>query len=73
MPLEWVSEIGQPAESVGDSEIILEGVLERAVALLAPDEKQLIQSVYFEELSHKQIMVSGLSDLMRAGGGRGEL
>jgi len=58
VPLEWVSEIGQPAESVGDSEIILEDALERAVALLAPDEKQLIQSVYFEELSHKQIAES---------------
>jgi RNA polymerase sigma factor (sigma-70 family) len=58
VPLEWVSEPGQVAEADSDSDSILESALEQAVALLAPDEKQLIQSVYFEDFSHKQIAES---------------
>jgi RNA polymerase sigma-70 factor (ECF subfamily) len=58
VPLDLVSDARQLVETINDSDSVLESALEQAVALLAPDEKQLIQAVYFEEFSHKQIAKS---------------
>jgi RNA polymerase sigma factor (sigma-70 family) len=56
--LELVNHISQPQDDSGDENLVLEAALEEAVKLLDVDEKELIQSVYFEELSHKQIAES---------------
>jgi RNA polymerase sigma factor (sigma-70 family) len=56
--LELVKDISQPQDSGDDENLVLESALEAALKLLAVDEKELIQSVYFEELSHKQIAES---------------
>jgi len=53
--LELVSQISQPQDDRDDENLVLEAALEEAVQLLASDEKDLIQSAYFEDLSHKQI------------------
>jgi len=53
-----VSQISQPQEDRDDENLVLEAALEEAVQLLAADEKELIQSAYFEDLSHKQIAAS---------------
>jgi RNA polymerase sigma factor (sigma-70 family) len=56
--LELVSHISQPQAHRDEEDLVLEAALEEAVTLLAIDEKELIHSVYFDELSHKQIAES---------------
>ena len=59
--LDLVSHLSQPQDEREDENMVLEAALEEAVKLLAVDEQELIQSVYFEERSHKQI-----AELMRS-------
>jgi len=56
--LESVSPVSQPHDEQTDETLVLEAALERALKGLGTDEQELIQSVYFDELSHKQIAES---------------
>jgi len=53
--LELVTDLSQPHLEVDNENRTLETALEEAVKILSTDEQRLIQSVYFDELSHKQI------------------
>ncbi len=56
--LESVNPVSQPRDDSADETLMLEAALERALKGLDTDEQELIQSVYFDELSHKQIAES---------------
>ena len=58
LPFEVVGQISQPQDDRTDEDTILEAALEEAVKLLPDDEKQLLEWVYFNDLSQKQIAES---------------
>ena len=52
--LDLVEHLGQPTNDRPEEDLALEAALDKALTLLAPDERHIIHSVYFEERSHKQ-------------------
>jgi len=53
--LEVVDHVSDAEKDAEDGDLALETALDKAVQLLADDEKRLIHSAYFEERSHKEI------------------
>jgi RNA polymerase sigma-70 factor (ECF subfamily) len=53
--LELVSQSSPPPDDTQDEDQVLQAALDQALNLLPQEENELIQSVYFRELSHKQI------------------